>query len=125
MKNRFKFRVRIKCNNCKKEGYQYWFWNGQFFTEDCFDACECNNPAMETVGKLEQCTGYQDKNDNLIFAGDIVKMKFIVFGEDFEVEDAVIYNKKKCSYKVKDIPFSPQILHIEITGNIHDKEAEK
>jgi uncharacterized phage protein (TIGR01671 family) len=123
MNDRFKFRVKIKCNNCKKSGYQYWHWNGQFFNEDCFDACGCDSPAMEIVGKLEQCIGKKDNAGKLIFAGDVIKMKFIALGKEFEVEGVVRYNKKECCFKVKDISFSPRILNIEIIGNT--KKTEK
>ena len=55
--DRFKFRVPIKCNVCKFQGFQYWEWNGRQFIEAGHDKCKCKAPAFEIVGSPEQCTG--------------------------------------------------------------------
>lgn len=121
--DRFKFRVPIRCNACKFQGFQYWEWNGQQFIENGHGKCKCEAPAFEIVGQPQQCTGWRDINNELIFAGHGIRhmhsaVEGVVIWDDKHGSFVFIWEDGEKSYYN---PYST-VNDIEIIGTIHGEE---
>ena len=159
MEDRFCFRLRHKCPKCGVETYST-VYVGRVFEDEpggaleglCYDSadpegnnvpsCQCE---LDFMGKgegyqflfAEQCTGKKDKNDKLIFEGDIVgyddgRRFFIRWGELEPIEEY-------CGFMIHPIISSgpgrsdefPMVLYYgdlktcEVIGNIHDNPELK
>lgn len=134
MKNdRFKFRVPIRCNKCGFKGFQYWEWDGQKFTTDDWDECQCEVSTFEIIGAPQQCTGQKDKNGKLIFEGDLLSTNKIDSYDGFRPQIIEVYfNYKEGILKGREIklkygadyPLWQSFIakyDFEIIGNIHEE----
>lgn len=131
MNDRFKFRVWDKGNK-RYQGTQDW----QPYLDTDGDVCFINtddvrNYPPENYFIIEQCTGLKDKNGNLIYEGDLIKVSpkasdkimIVVFNEYcFECFDKDT-NEYVLSLSVVNTVARSE--NIEIIGNIHEQPEQK
>ena len=120
MNNRFKFRVWDKINNSffineetKDVYFDIWQWTDKMSTclkypiEDCI---------------FQQYTGLNDKNNNLIFEGDIVSFSYKASEHDIEEEIGKVFFSEGIFYFGKSLFASNDsnfiTESIEVIGNI-------
>lgn len=124
-KDRFKFRLPFYNNDGEFSHFQYI---------DIVDGLKPYNAGvMFHRGEYEQCTGLIDKNDNLIYEGDIVG--FYVYEQDgnwYGGKGAVVWYNSSLGIETSigficfenNIPMAnPQ--GIEIIGNIHEQAKQR
>ena len=113
MNDRFKFRTW----NFIVNRYQYFDFNN--FAKMDHDTIQWH------ILKLEQCTGLKDKNDRLIYEGDIVKRHSKYSEEEKDAILQVEWNCKCGRYITTDKKrdnwfFSMFDYEYEVIGNIHE-----
>ena len=64
-----KVRIPLKCNICKKLGFDYQEWNGQQFITEYITPC-CDKRAYEITRDPQQFIRVLDKNGKMIYEGD-------------------------------------------------------
>jgi len=73
--NTLKFRVPYQCLECKLISYDYLTWNGWNFNHNESGICCSPDAQREKLADAEQCTGQKEKHDDLVFKGDLLKVK--------------------------------------------------
>ena len=125
MNDRFKFRVWNQKHNfyCNQLAEMCINYNGY-----CFDNGVSADYFEHDGFVIEQCTGLKDKNGNLIFEGDIVKIgNGSVNGEVIESDLVVEWICKNGRYNLptwtSDVPDWSH--YVEIIGNIHEQTDKR
>lgn len=118
MNDRFRFRAWI----VEKQEYVFDVESTWDDIEACFGDL-INNPKYV----VEQCTGLKDKNDNLIYEGDVVKIP-----DDYETYGFMSGEKREVYFRDGGFRLKPkdtklgrghwleQTSALEIIGNIHE-----
>lgn len=133
MNSRFKFRVIDNRDWSDDKGTMY------YDAERAYDyltgiPVNCFGNFFDDDWIVEQCTGFSDKNGNLIYEGD--KVEITIFGSigpnggyvdsDTQYQGVVVWAKQGFYVKVADnffyIPEEPE--DVEIVGNIHQNKGE-
>ena len=149
MNDRFKFRIfdketgkYYKTRISKGSGcivYQHpasshyaWIQIGTMFAELERDEKTYANTGLEPDFIIEQCTGLKDKNGNLIYEGDIVKIP-----DDWETYGFMSGEKREVYFRDGGFRLKPkdtklgrghwlkQTSALEIIGNIHEQLEQK
>lgn len=122
MMDRFKFRVWDKVFNK--------YWTDEAIKENAAWLLFPDNDNIENI-EIEQCTGLKDKNGNLIFEGDVVRINGLWYAGG-----PAGYSENKCvvEYDEEVAGFTPMcnydcdcyVYHdadkCEVIGNIHTGE---
>lgn len=123
MTDRFKFRIW----NSNKNKYVYFDFNdlseyGADEVEEISNSLDCLD-----LGLSEQCTGLKDKNDNLVYEGDILIDKYSCIVEIVYQKNCMFQALQKNGIKGAEFYTSyslePEyIKNSEIIGNIHENK---
>lgn len=119
--DRFKFRCWDKRSKRYAEGYVIGDDGWAYCLGDVGDEWYELTPNEEVI--IEQCTGLRDRNGNLIYAGDIIKVVdgCVHLGKTFEVVDSMIrWEMRDLSNNEYDTLMCG--ICVEIIGNIHDDQ---
>ena len=117
MDDRFKFRVPFYRCDDTFAGFQY---------TDAIRGLNVYNAGKAHHIDFEQCTGIEDKNGNLIFEGDIIKMASLLVGFPQKYEENIAVVKwieiGFCFEfpKLHDGIGWEECVEYEIIGNIHE-----
>lgn len=99
MKDRFKFRAIIN-NEIKDVYYFYELPNNKDVVFICTDFENCKGHYISS-NQLVPCTGKKDKNNNLIFEGDIVRFYF----DNDEIIAVVEWDDDECRFYLNTTDF--------------------
>lgn len=120
MKDRFKYRAWDKENKKYiydvEKGLQFYSTAGNLRVLTLAEVAESSKY------DLEQCTGLTDKNNKLIYEGDIVKYH-VIKKSSFPIEREVLaFKTKKVTFKKGYFSpvFNLDLNDVEIIGNIHE-----
>lgn len=125
MQDRFKFRIWDRDNKC----FDYINLTGDL-TEEIFIFNSIRNYfsnkyLTEHPEYIQQCTGLKDKNDKLIYEGDIVSYYSPYFMMFFTAK--VIFDKERACFTMRGNEASymvsitaPNIKEKEVMGNIYE-----
>jgi len=113
------FRLPVKCHGCGNVIYGKVWWDGFGFSEEhCHCDCGCHK---ERILEPEQCTGYLDKNDELIYKGDILVLENNR-DNPFEVTDCCGELLCVACGEYARINSAEEARLYEITGKVLEKE---
>ena len=122
MQDRFKFRFWHKPTNKMVDCYGF---NKDFVFGDTLDGVGTDyNPAKFEDCILMQCTGLKDKNDRLIYEGDIIYKKGTKNYKGQKMYSEVIWDQMYAEFNISDdngmhrMPSNSN--NIEIIGNIFE-----
>jgi uncharacterized phage protein (TIGR01671 family) len=127
--DRLKFRIWDKINNS--------YWDNAMMYADGVIQDTFNNKHRQSLQKdeiiTEQCTSLKDKNETLIYEGDIVRLyRVCMFGTAEERKEInkkiigefpIIYNKEELCFCIDDTSMGTYSGWdcLEIIGNIHEE----
>ena len=120
MKDRFKFRVWNKREDCYIEPPQ----PTPLLQSDGVLAYFSNNPEAMNFYDIEFCTGLKDKNGNLIYEGDLIKSPNNSNLLEVIWEESSWHTKEYKPNGKNELILDSLVAFygVEIVGNIHEKE---
>ena len=122
MEDRYLFKAKRTDNGEWVQGYLYGIWEKKYIlwgmTNDIPNMIEVDPTT------ICQCTGLKDKNGNLIWENDVVKVKY---SDGFEEITEVKYSKNGYSpylneYECEGCCCRCEVTEIEVIGNIFDNK---
>ena len=122
MQDRFRFRVWDKV----RKAYDYSPYgenalteNGElFWKEGASDCSEVN----EEYFTIEQCTGLKDKNERLIYEGDLVKLGGYGVCQVIWSDDTAEFMFKNLNEDLSEHVDTMLLYDWEVVGNIHENQ---
>lgn len=117
MNDRFRFRTPIYGADGKFKKFVYWN------AENGFPATTCR--IGDVFKEAEQCTGLKDKNGQLIYVGDIVKVTgdYMTTPSYLEGKLAKVVWEINCfclRFPHEDESYFSEFWNYEVIGNIHE-----
>jgi uncharacterized phage protein (TIGR01671 family) len=129
MNDRFKFRVWDNVNKRYEKDLPLLDKDGDLCYQDGHKYCNGEHPEDFTI---EQCTGLEDKNGNLIFEGDVVRYyRSTAMGLGGERIASVLWRERDAEFYILTTlgdgysMWEAKRFNIEIIGNIHEMEVSK
>ena len=111
MENRLKFRTAMYYQGKFK---RFYYWSAEKHRDVCLEVCDVK------LKPDEQCTGFYAKNENLIYAGDIIQ-------DSKGHKSSVVFDEQFGMFKAGIAPIPLGIFlksdHYEIIGHLHEKKG--